>query len=328
MKFHSFIEYVDNFTCYVVLKGLKMHGSIVYFDISMWLWSWKTWNFTDLLQFYWYTVMSWSCNGSFDSYEAWWVLWWLFFSLNEGIVMKWNVMHWLTCGQGRGSPASDSLTLSGWSSAVTSANAGPNPLHDWIDSECCLHGLLWCTRRWTLIPGSEGWSDQVFNCMGTSRTRDVCSKCTGMFMKLKFWWDEWWDTLLDCVIHLLASGGFLHPTTATMYHFYNVYVLYLYAYMVAWQITLKLVCLVESFIMSKCNTKDVCMLMMMQWSGNTNEHEMGRTSQLIYSSSSLKTPELSCPASACSSLATVHQAEAVCAKPCIFMSEVSGSVGQ
>ena len=50
---------------YVVLEDLKMHGSIVYFDISMQLWSWKTWNFTDLLQFYCYTVMSWSCNGSF-----------------------------------------------------------------------------------------------------------------------------------------------------------------------------------------------------------------------------------------------------------------------
>ena len=180
------------------------------------MWSWKTWKCTELLCILIFQCMAvvlkdlefhrsiavlllhccgWSCNGCH------WQLWILMglamvvFTLKGGNdEKKWSVMHWLTCGLGRGSPASDSLTLSWWSSAVTSADVGPNPLHDRIDSGCCLRGPLWCTRWWTPIPGSEGWCGQVFNCTGMSRTRDGCSKCAGMSMKLNVWWDEWWDS--------------------------------------------------------------------------------------------------------------------------------------
>ena len=169
-----------------------MHRFIVYYDSSTRLWSWKTWNVTDLLQFYCYTVMVGLAMVVIDSYDLMGLAM-VVFTLG-GNDEKWRVMHWLTCGLGRGSPASDSLTLSMWSSAVTSADAGPNPLHDWVDSECSLHGPLWCTRWWTLITGSEGWCGQVFNCTGTSRIRDVCSKRAGMSMKLNVWWGEWWDS--------------------------------------------------------------------------------------------------------------------------------------
>ena len=175
------------------------------------MWSWKTWKCTDLLFI---MIVQHDCGperlGMSQIYcssiviQLWLVLWWLLLIVMNvdgscngcfhswgGNDEKWRVMHWLTCGLGRGSPASDSLTLSMWSSAVTSADAGPNPLHDRVDSGCSLSGPLWCTRWWTPIPGSEGWSGQVFNCTGTSRTRDVCSKCAGMSMKLN---DEWWDS--------------------------------------------------------------------------------------------------------------------------------------
>ena len=155
-------------------------------------------------------------------HEAWWVLWWLISLLTlRGLWWRRDVMHWLTCGLGRGSPASDSLTLSRWSSAVTSAIAGPNPLHDWIDCGCCLHGLLWCTRRWTPIPGSEDWSIRYSTAQAQVEPGMSAANALGFYEITIVWWDEWWDSLLVCVIYLLVSGGFLHLLAATMYHCYD-----------------------------------------------------------------------------------------------------------
>ena len=144
------------------------------------------------------------------------------FSLNlkGGLWWRWNEMHWLTCELGRGSPASDSLSLSRWSLAVTSANAGPNPLHNWIDCGCCLHGLLWCTRRWTPIPGTEGWSIKYSTAWAWVEPGMSAANLLGSYEVTVVWWDEWWDSLLVCVIYLLASGGFLCLLAATMYHYY------------------------------------------------------------------------------------------------------------
>ena len=216
------------FYAVMVLKRVEFHSSFVNFGSSTQLWSWNAWNlpfYCLFWQFYmvFYTVMVLECleihisiatvlwiGSVMSNFESLWSLMGLVmvvFSLNlkGGLWWRWNVMHCVTCGLGRGSPASDSLTLSRWSSAVTSANAGPNPLHDWIDCGCCLHGLLWSTR-WTLIPGSEGWSNQVFNCVGTSRTRDVCSKCAGVLWSYNFLM-RWMMRFLTCLCHQSYSFG-------------------------------------------------------------------------------------------------------------------------
>ena len=125
LKFHSSIEYFGNSTWYMVLEGLKFTDLLFILKVFYTVMVLECLEFHRsivVLLLHWY---EWSCNGWFwQFYESWWVLWWLFSLFNGGGMMKWNVMHWLTCGLGRGSPASVSLTLSGWSSAVTSANDG------------------------------------------------------------------------------------------------------------------------------------------------------------------------------------------------------------
>ena len=126
------------------------------------------------------------------------------------------------------------------------------------------------------------------------------------------WAAGWsWVGKLRC----LQAAWAVYKLTCSSHLMYQCYVFFymcICTCMVAWQITLKLVSYVESFIMWKCITNDNRVLMVMRWGGSTNEHEMRRTSQLIYSSSGLKTPELSCPASACSSLATASGWSCMC----------------
>ena len=194
-----FWQFYTVFFTVMVLECLKFHSFIVYFDsstqFSTRLWSWNAWKVTVLLLHCYELVLHWVILAV---YEAWWVLCWLFslLTLKGGYDEDGNVMHWLTCGLGRGCPTSDSLTLSGWSSAVTSANTWPNPLHDWIDCGWCLRGLLWSMRRWTPIPGSEVWSNQVFNCVGISRTSDVCSKHAEVLWSYNF--------LVKCMMRFLT----------------------------------------------------------------------------------------------------------------------------
>ena len=104
----------------------------------------------------------------------------------------------------------------------------------------------------------------------------------------------------------------LYPLAATMYHYYvslsSVFMLYLCLYLFVSPVSVVLFisnsqaacCLLNSLF---CPSGYIWWWHQMRVT-NMNEHKVNKSNHLIYSSGYLKTPELSHPASACSSLAT------------------------
>ena len=165
---------------------------------------------------------------------------------------EWYVMHWLTW-----------ITL--WSSegrAFLQLTPCPYPGDPQL---LCLQtlGLMLCTTRkicsglcgplvsmrWgTPIPSSEGWSDQVFIWMGMRRTRDVCSKCAGVLIRLLLYDEGWWNEQIPIILvmwkgiflySLASSGGLVQSTSChhitifmvLVFHVFLTYLLVLLLYM-------------------------------------------------------------------------------------------------
>ena len=139
-----------------------------------------------------------------------------------GVIWEGFSCHWLPI-------------LSTWSSAVVSANAGSNPLHDWV----WLLLSPWAVVEHEVMNSDSkqwSWSDQVFSCMGMSRSSDVCSKYAGVLVKLLVYYENLWDEQIPdscwCQKYFPGSSSFnlrlplflsLSPCNKILLCFYIIY---------------------------------------------------------------------------------------------------------
>ena len=149
------------------------------------------------------------------------------------------------------------------------------------------------------------------------------------FMKLS---DEMNDEIPYLCHLLLASGGFLCLPAATMYQYYWCCVLYL---------CVILLCIYGSMINNSEASPYVWILYYVEvhynmmsvcwwwWDEVVIQMNMRWEEQVSLYTAQVTWRHQSFPAQLQPAVHwLLHQAEAVCTKPCIFMSEVSGSVGQ